>query len=71
MIERVLLDFSVEEIQASIDIAFNKSTVSENGKFKYLCGTLKGKNKERNHSPGYAEVLKYWNYKSPSKLEKS
>lgn len=42
-IEKFLLDFTVEEIQQCIDIAFNKPTVTDEGRFKYLCGILNGK----------------------------
>jgi hypothetical protein len=70
-IEKFLIDFTIEEIQECIDIAFNKSTVSDEGKFKYLCGILNGKLKERKHSPAYSEVLKYWNYKRPQNWKKA
>ncbi|MBI3233640.1 MAG: hypothetical protein HYZ42_06295 [Bacteroidetes bacterium] len=70
-IEKFLLDFTIEEIQECIDIAFNKVTVDDEGKFKYLCGILNGKLKERNHSLEYSEVLKYWNYKRPQNWKKA
>lgn len=70
-IEKFLLDFSIEEIQECIDIAFNRATVNDEGKFKYLCGILNGKLKERKHSPEYSEVLKYWNYKRPQNWKKA
>jgi hypothetical protein len=70
-IEKFLLDFSIEEIQECIDIAFNKATVNDEGKFKYLCGILNGKLKERKHSPEFSEVLKYWNYKRPQNWKKA
>lgn len=70
-IEKFLLDFSIEEIQESIDIAFNKETVNDEGKFRYLCGILNGKLKERTHSPEFSEVLKYWNYKRPQNWKKA
>ena len=70
-IEKFLLDFTVEEIQECIDIAFNKATVNDEGKFKYLCGILNGKLKERKHSPEYSEILKYWNYKRPQNWKKA
>jgi hypothetical protein len=70
-IEKFLIDFTVEEIQECIDIAFNKSTVTDDGKFKYLCGILNGKLKERKHSPEYSDVLKYWNYKRPQNWKKA
>ena len=70
-IEKFLLDFSIEEIQECIDIAFNKVAVNDEGKFKYLCGILNGKLKERKHSPQFSEVLKYWNYKRPQNWKKA
>jgi hypothetical protein len=70
-IEKFLLDFTIEEIQECIDITFNKINVDEQGKFKYLCGILNGKLKERKHTPEYSEVLKYWNYKRPQNWKKA
>ncbi len=70
-LEKFLLDFTVEEIQGCIDIAFNKATINDDGKFQYLCGILNGKLKERKHSPEYSEVLKYWNYKRPQNWKKA
>ena len=70
-IEKFLIDFTIEEIQECIDIAFNKTTVNHEGKFKYLCGILTGKLKERKQTPQYSEVLKYWNYKRPQNWKKA
>lgn len=70
-IEKFLLDFTIEEIQECIDIAFNKATVDDDGKFKYLCGILNAKLKERKHTPEYSEILKYWNYKRPQNWKKA
>lgn len=70
-IEKFLIDFTIEEIQECIDIAFNKVTVNDEGKFKYLCGILNGKLKERNRSPEYSEILKYWNFKRPQNWKKA
>ncbi len=69
--EKFLIDFTIEEIQECIDIAFSKLTVNQEGKFKYLCGILNGKLKERTHTPQYSEVLKYWNYKRPQNWKKA
>jgi hypothetical protein len=70
-IEKFLNEFTIEEIQESIDIAFNKVNVEESGRFKYLCGILNGKIKERKHSPEYSEIIKYWNYKRPQNWKKA
>lgn len=70
-VEKFLLDFSTEEIQGCIDHAFNRVTANIEGRFKYLCGILNSKLRERSHSQEFTEVLKYWNYKRPQKWKKA
>lgn len=70
-LSKFLLSFDVDEIIDSIDIAFSKTNVKNEDKFKYLCGILNGKLKERNHSPDFSEVIKYWNYKRPQTWKKA
>ncbi|MEI9954915.1 MAG: hypothetical protein WDM90_01045 [Ferruginibacter sp.] len=70
-LEKFFQQFNIEEIQDCIDIAFANGKVGEQGKFKYLCGILSAKLKERAHGPEYGEVLKYWNYKRPREYRKA
>jgi hypothetical protein len=70
-IEKFLNEFSLVEIQQAMDVAFNKVTVGDSGKFKYLCGILNGKLKDKKRSPEHTEIAKYWNYKRPQNWKKA
>jgi len=70
-IKKFLNEFTIHEIQEAMDIAFNKVTVEQDGKFKYLCGILNGKLKEKTQSPEHIEIAKYWNYKRPQNWKKA
>ena len=61
----------LDEITNAIDIAFSKTNIDIKNKFKYVCGVLHSKQKEKSHSPMFTEILKYWNYKRPHSWKKA
>jgi hypothetical protein len=70
-ISNFLSTFEYDEIINAIDIAFSKTNIDLINKFKYMCGVLHGKQKEKTHSPHFSEILKYWNFKRPHSWKKA
>ncbi len=70
-IRNFLNTFDLEEITNAIDIAFSKTNIGIKNKFKYMCGVLHGKQREKSHSPQFSEILKYWNFKRPHSWKKA